>query len=94
MARKRKLAAAVFSLGCLHASSLMALGLGELELESFLNEPLNASVDLLNMGGLHEDQIRIRLATSEDFAKLGVDRLYFLTTLNFQVVTTPVDRGF
>lgn len=87
MARKRKLAAAVFSLGCFHASSLMALGLGDLELESFLNEPLKASVDLLNMKGMHADQIRIRLATSEDFAKLGVDRLYFLTTLNFEVVS-------
>ena len=87
MARKRKLAAAVFSLGCLHASTLMALGLGELELESFLNEPLKANVDLLNLDGLHEEQIRIRLATSEDFARLGVERLYFLTTIRFDVVT-------
>jgi pilus assembly protein FimV len=87
MARKRKLAAAVFSLGCLHASALMALGLGDLKLESFLNEPLKASVDLLNIGDLHEEQIRIRLATSEDFDKLGLDRAYFLTTLQFEVVT-------
>jgi len=65
----------------------MALGLGEIELESFLNEPLKASVDLLNLDGLHEDQIRIRLATSEDFSRLGVERLYFLTTLKFNVVT-------
>ena len=87
MARKRKLAAAVFSLGCLHASSLMALGLGELKLESFLNEPLKASVDLLNTGGLHEDQIRVRLATTEDFDKLGLERAYFLTGIKFDVVT-------
>ncbi len=86
MARKRKLAAAVFSLGCLHAGSLMALGLGELTLESFLNEPLKASVDLLNIDGLHEDQIRVRLATTEDFKKLGLDRVYFLTGIKFDVV--------
>lgn len=86
MARKRRLAAAVFSIGCLHVSSLMALGLGELKLESFLNEPLKANVDLLNMGGLHEDQIRVRLATSEDFDKLGIDRAYFLTNIKFEVV--------
>jgi pilus assembly protein FimV len=82
----RKLAAVAFSLGCLHASSLMALGLGELKLESFLNQPLRASVDLLNMGGLHGDEIKIRLATTEDFDKLGLERAYFLTNITFEVV--------
>lgn len=83
----RKLAAVAFSLGFFHASSLLALGLGEMQLESFLNEPLKASVDLLNMGGLHEDEIRVRLATSEDFDKLGLERAYFLTTVTFEVVS-------
>jgi pilus assembly protein FimV len=83
----RKLAAVAFSLGCLHASSLMALGLGEIKMESFLNEPLRASVDLLNMGGLHEDEVRVRLATTEDFDKLGLERAYFLTSVTFEVVT-------
>ena len=86
-----KFAAVVFSLGCLQASSAMALGLGELTLESFLNEPLKASVDLLNTGGLHSDEIRIRLATREDFEKMGLDRAYFLTSIKF-VVTTD-ERG-
>mgnify|MGYP001065735809 CR=1 FL=1 len=83
----RKLTAIAFSLGCLHASSVMALGLGEMELESFLNEPLKASVDLLNMGGLHGDEIKVRLGTTEDFKKLGLDRDYFLTNITFEVVT-------
>ncbi len=82
----RKLAAVAFSLGCFHASSLMALGLGEIQLDSFLNQPLNATVDLLNMGGLHEDEIKVRLATTEDFDKLGLDRAYFLTNITFEVV--------
>lgn len=81
----RKIAAVVFSLGCVHASSLMALGLGELTLDSFLNEPLEAKVDLLNTGSLHEDQIRIRLATTDDFKKMGIDRAYFLTGITFTV---------
>ena len=77
----RKLAAVAFSLGCLHAGSLMALGLGEMKLESFLNQPLKASVDLLNLGGLHGDEIKVRLGTTEDFEKLGLDRDYFLTNI-------------
>lgn len=81
----RKLVAVAFSLGCLHAGSLMALGLGEIQLESFLNQPLKASVDLLNMGGLNADDIKVRLGTSDDFDKLGIDRAYFLTSIKFEV---------
>ena len=90
MARK-KLAAAMLSLGCLHASAVWALGLGEMELESFLNEPLRAKVDLLNTGGLHADEIKVRLATREDFDKMGLDRAYFLTNIKFEVVVD--ERG-
>ena len=90
MARRQKLAAAVLAMGCFHASTTMALGLGDLQLESFLNQPLKAVVNLRNEEGLSEDQIRVRLATSEDFGKMGIDRAYFLTTINFDVV---VDEG-
>lgn len=86
----RKFAAVVFSLGCLQASSALALGLGELKLKSNLNEPLKASVDLLNTDGLHEDEIRIRLGTREDFNRLGLERTFFLTSIQFEVV---VDDG-
>ena len=81
----RKFAAGVFSLGCAHASSVWSLGLGELSLESFLNEPLQATVDLLNTDGLHGDEIRIRLATKEDFDNIGLERAYFLTSIKFEV---------
>ena len=89
----RKLAAAVFSLGCLHSSTLMALGLGEMKLESFLNEPLKAKVDLLDTTGLHEDQVRIRLATKDDFDRLGVERSYFLTGIKFEIIIDGSGTG-
>jgi pilus assembly protein FimV len=81
----RKFAAVVFSLGCAQTSLVLGVGLGEMTLGSYLNEPLNAQVDLLNVGGLHEDQIRVRLATNEDFQRMGVDRAYFLTSISFDV---------
>lgn len=93
MARKRKLAAILFSLGCLQGGSVWALGLGEMNLKSFLNEPLKATVPLLNTGDLQEDQIRVRLATSEDFDRLGVDRAYFLTGIKFDVRVDDNGRG-
>lgn len=81
----RKFAAVVFSLGCIHASSTYALGLGDLKLESFLNEPLNAHVDLLNIDDLHADQIRVRLASKDDFDRMDVERAYFLTSIKFEI---------
>ncbi|MBP6699782.1 MAG: FimV family protein [Halioglobus sp.] len=71
----------------------MALGLGEMTLGSYLNEPLRAQVDLLDVGGMHEDQIKIRLATAEDFKRMGVDRAYFLTSLSFHVEIDDSGRG-
>lgn len=93
MARKKTLAAALLSLGCLQSGSVFALGLGELTLESFLNEPLKARVSLLDIGNLHEDQIRVRLATVDDFDRLGVDRSYFLTGIKFEVDIDGSGRG-
>jgi pilus assembly protein FimV len=93
MARKKTLAAALVSLACLQAGSTYALGLGELTLESFLNEPLRARVSLLDIGSLHEDQIRVRLATPGDFDRLGVDRAYFLTSIKFAVEIDGSGRG-
>ncbi len=89
----RRIAAVLVTIGCLQAGAVSALGLGELTLDSFLNEPFKARVDLLNTEGLNEHQIRIQLATSEDFARLGVDRAYFLTSITFEVEVDDNGRG-
>ncbi len=81
----KRLATVVLALGVAQSPIASALGLGELSLDSYLNEPLRATVDLLNTEGLNEDQIRIRLATSEDFDRMGVERAYFLTGIKFTV---------
>ncbi|MBT4522935.1 MAG: hypothetical protein HOC23_23285 [Halieaceae bacterium] len=72
---------------------MSALGLGELTLDSYLNEPLKARVDLLNTGGLSGYQIKVRLATSDDFQRMGIDRVYFLTKIQFEVVIDENGRG-
>ena len=51
----------------------LALGLGELTMQSDLNEPLKAKIDLLETGGLDPEQVRIRLATRDDFDRAGVE---------------------
>ena len=63
-----------------------ALGLGEVKLNSTLNEPLNAEVKLVDIRDLSSDQILVALASPADFERNGVDRLYFYTELKFEVV--------
>ncbi len=86
---KRKCALVLLVLGLLSPGMAAALGLGELTLESYLNEPLVAEVELLEIGELDPTQIRVRLATREDFSRAGVERAYFLTSLRFEVVAVP-----
>ena len=82
----RKHALTLVILGVLYPGMATALGLGELTLHSFLNESLDAEVDLLETEGLDVGQVRIRLATREDFQRAGVERKYFLTNLKFEIV--------
>ena len=81
----RKYASTLVILGLLSPGIAVALGLGELTLHSYLNEPLRAEVNLLETAGLNVAQIRIRLATREDFNRAAIERIDFLTGLEFKV---------
>jgi len=62
-----------------------ALGLGEIHLESALNEPLAANIDIV--GATAEDLagISASIANREAFQHLGVDRPAFLSTVAFKI---------
>lgn len=82
---RNKLATAVLTVSVLQAGLVSALGLGEMQLNSTLNQPLNAEIRLLDTGSLDPSQIVVRLATTADFERAGVPRDYFLTHLRFTV---------
>ena len=67
------------------ASQAAALGLGEIELDSALNERLDAEIELLDASGLLPTEILVSLASNEDFKRVGVERFFFLTDLRFEV---------
>ncbi|MFK7916427.1 MAG: FimV family protein, partial [Pseudomonadales bacterium] len=71
-------------LACLSAPT-WALGLGELDLESALNERFKADIELFDTAGLEASEIRVSLASTEDFERVGVERFFFLTTLKFDI---------
>ncbi|HET8710622.1 MAG TPA: FimV/HubP family polar landmark protein, partial [Spongiibacteraceae bacterium] len=82
---RKKLAVAILALSALQAGIAGAMGLGNLSVKSALNQPLNAEIKLIETGDLDPSQIKIRLASQEDFQRAGVDRDFFLTNLRFDV---------
>ena len=49
-------------------SSVWAVGLGDLELDSFLNEPLDARIALLDVDDLLPTQVLVKLASEESLS--------------------------
>ncbi|QQD24268.1 hypothetical protein GJQ55_07155 [Venatoribacter cucullus] len=83
---KRLIANILVAAGGLTASSqLLALGLGELTLQSALNQPLRAEIELVDSKGLTEWEIKPALASQADFERAGVEREFFLTSIAFKV---------
>lgn len=76
--------------GILLSSQLYALGLGELTLDSSLNQPLKASIELTDTAGLTEWEIKPNLASQADFDRAGVERDFFLTGIKFTVENNKI----
>jgi pilus assembly protein FimV len=72
-------------LAALLSAHAYAIGLGEIQLKSALNEPLNAEIPLLQVKGLGENDILVGIAPKDDFEAAGIDRLFFLASLRFSL---------
>ncbi len=85
---KQALSLAIFIAGAYPAAS-SALGLGDIESNSHLNQPLRAKIDLLSAAPADASQIQVRLAPPDVFNRVGVARPDFLGSLRF----TPTVQG-
>ena len=73
-------------MACLLIPSLSwGLGLGEIHLNSALNEPMNAEIDLIAASPEELTALRAALAPKDAFTRYGIDRPPFLSTLTFKV---------
>ena len=73
-------------MACLLIPSLSwGLGLGEIHLNSALNEPMNAEIDLIAAAPDELTALRASLAPKDAFTRYGIDRPPFLSTLTFKV---------
>ena len=73
----------VLTLGLMPLAA-QALGLGNIKLNSALNQKFNAEIGLMSLakGEIHD--IKVVMASDEAFKRSGVDRTFLLTTLKFK----------
>lgn len=80
----RKLVLAVAAASALMSSNMaLALGVGNINLRSALNQPLDAEIELLQVRDLTTNEILPTLASPDEFGRAGIERAYFLTDLTF-----------
>ncbi|MCG5514303.1 FimV/HubP family polar landmark protein [Ectothiorhodospira shaposhnikovii] len=70
----------------------VALGLGEIDTRSALNQPLRAEIHLLSVRPGEMEDLVVRLAPDALFQRLGIDRAHLLSDLQFEPVTTSDGR--
>ena len=87
-----KLATASALAALLYATTAIAVGFGDITLNSALNEPLDAEISLTNIEGIEEGLLLVQLAPASAFAQAGVSRDYYLTQLAFSVDTNASDE--
>lgn len=75
------------ALGMLLPVAVSALGLGEIRLNSALNEPLRAEIPLISVSADEADLLSVRLASRDQFEKAGIEQTADLRLLRFETVT-------
>jgi len=63
----------------------LSLGLGEIRLSSFLNQPLDAEINLSISSPEERDSLRISMAPAEAFARYGLTRPAYFDDISFEV---------
>lgn len=82
----KKSTQAITAFCLLNSASAFALGVGEIETHSSLNQRLNAQIPLVDTQKEDPSNIIISIASRDAFQKAGIDRPHYLTKLKF----TPV----
>lgn len=65
--------------------SAYAMGLGNIKVNSYLNQPFNAEIELIDVGKTPLSGIKANLASPEDFEKIGLEHVHALNLLTFSV---------
>ena len=89
----RRLSRISLVLVLLLSSEVWALGLGEIKLDSALNEPLRAEIELLSATPDELNGLVVALASADTFARYGIDHPLFMREMKFQIVRSGSEFG-
>jgi len=67
------------------SAGVLALGLGNIQLNSGLNQPFDARIELLSPTASELDSLMVSLASVEAFERAGIDRAFVLGSLRFEI---------
>lgn len=65
------------------------LGLGNIEVDTALNQPLDAEIRMLSINPADVADVRVSLASQEAFDRAGLDRSFALSGLEFTPIVKP-----
>ena len=86
---RSKLAAAILSASLALPGLASALGVGDYTLKSYLNQPLDLEIGLIQTKDLTPDEVIANVASQEEFDRAGIERVFFLQDIHFEVVPKP-----
>lgn len=90
----KKQALAVLILLMAFAGTSFGLGLGDIKVNSNLNDPLDAEIKIIQLQGLTSGEILPTLASNDDFRRAGVERSFFLSNIQFRVKENEAGEVF
>ena len=82
----RRLSRTLLALVILLSSEVWALGLGDIRMNSALNEPLSARIELLSATPDELDNLTIDMASADTFERYSLDRPFYLQDIQFNIV--------
>ncbi len=86
MVRRKTLASAILGI---FASQAFALGLGNIRIKSYLDQPLDAEIEVIASSPQELASLRVMLAPPEAYARAGIPRAHFHSKLRFRVEKRP-----
>ncbi len=84
----RILAAIFLAIAAAMPLSAGALGLGEIDLKSALNQPFRAAIPVSSEAPGELEALRVEIAPAETFRQFGLDRAAFLADFTFEIIGT------
>ena len=86
--KKHRLALALSACMMATSSLVHALGMGEIDVSTSLNEPLNAKIKLFSATSEELSSLSVKMASQQAFNRMGIERLPVLRDLEFELVSS------